>query len=105
MKKLLLVTALSIGLLAGGTAHANYYISPELEGSLVKICEAIRSNSRIRLHVALKHSGLDARRVMKGLVCNGQDPITFAQLNGADKTGSLLAARTNVDYSFRLAKR
>lgn len=104
MKKLILVSVLSLGLFTGGSAHANY-ISPELEKSLVRICEAIKSDSRIRLHVAIKDSGIDVRRIMKGLVCNGQDPINFARSNRANKTGQLLAARVNVDYSQKLAKR
>ncbi|MFQ3198203.1 MAG: cytosine/adenosine deaminase-related metal-dependent hydrolase [Paraglaciecola sp.] len=105
MKKLLLVTVIGLGLLAGGTAHADNYISPQIEKSLVNICEAIRSNSRIKLHLAIKNSGLNVKRMMKGLVCNGQDPLTFAQLNGADKTGKLLAGSVNADYSERLVKR
>ncbi|MFT6898766.1 MAG: cytosine/adenosine deaminase-related metal-dependent hydrolase [Paraglaciecola sp.] len=105
MKKLLLVSVLSLGLLVGGAAHADYYISPQLEKSLVNICEAIRSNSRIKLHVAIKNSGISVKRAMKGLVCNGQDPLTFAQLNGSDKTGKLLAGKVNADYPQRLAKR
>jgi len=97
MKKLLLVTVLGMGLLAGAT-HANNYINPELEKSLVNICEAIRSNSRLKLLAAFKDSGLSVRHAMKGLVCNGQDPLTFAQLNRADKTGKLLAVKLNADY-------
>ncbi|MFQ3237479.1 MAG: hypothetical protein ACI9C4_003065 [Paraglaciecola sp.] len=105
MKKLLLGSLLFMGLLAGGTANANYYINPQLEKSLVNICEGIRSNSRIKLHVAIKRSGLSVRRVMKGLLCNGQDPLTFARLNRADKTGNLLAARVSANDLQRLANR
>ena len=104
MKKLLLVSVLSLGLLTGVSAHADS-MSPELEKSLVKICEAVKSNSRIRLHVAIESSGLKVRHIMKGLVCNDQDPISFARVNRANKTGKLLATRANVDYTQRLAKR
>lgn len=103
MRKFLLISLLSMGFFTVVPAQAEY-IDPVLEKSLIQICEAIKSDKRSRLHMAIKQSGLNLRHVMKGLVCNGQDPISFARLNRADKTGKLIAARMNVDYGQRLVK-
>jgi hypothetical protein len=103
MKKTILVSILSTGILLAGSAQANY-IDPSTEHSLVKICEALKSNSKIRLHRAVKNSGLSYKKVAKDLVCNGQDPVTFALMNDSKKTAKLIAKRSNVDIDSLLAK-
>ncbi|MEI8648976.1 DUF3718 domain-containing protein [Paraglaciecola sp. Hal342] len=54
--------------------------------------------------MAIKRSGIKPRELAKGLVCNGHDPVTYAALNNANKTGVLMAKKLNVDYQELLAK-
>jgi hypothetical protein len=89
--------------LLAGSAQANY-IDPVTERKLVKICEALKSNSKIRLHRAIKNSRLRYTRVAKDLVCNGQDPVTFALKNDSFETAKLMAKRGIVDYDELLAE-
>ncbi|MFT5312220.1 MAG: hypothetical protein ACI8Z9_000697 [Paraglaciecola sp.] len=103
MKNAILISILSAGILLVGSAQANY-IDPATEHNLVKICEALKSNSKIRLLKAVKLSGLSFKKVAKGLVCNGHDPVTFALVNNSHKTAKLVARRSNMDYDALLAK-
>jgi hypothetical protein len=103
MKKALLVSILSVGILLAASAQANY-IEPATAKNLLKICEALKSNSKLRLHKAIKKSGFSYKTVAKGLVCNGHDPVSFALMNDARKTAKLLASRGNVSYEILLAK-
>ena len=103
MKNIVISSMLGLSALCASPANAEY-IEPALEKKLVRICHAIRSDSRIKLHVAMKKSGIRVKSLAKGLVCNGHDPVTFAALNNANRTGSLMANRLNVDYQALLAK-
>ena len=103
MKKVILVSILSVGVLLASSAQANY-IDPVTERSLVKICEALKSNSKIRLHRAIKNSRLSYKTVAKGLVCNDQDPVSFALNNDSAKTAKIMAKRAHIDYEALLAK-
>ncbi|MFT4938560.1 MAG: hypothetical protein ACI88A_001588 [Paraglaciecola sp.] len=103
MKKVILATIISSGLFLAGTVQAQY-LSPETEQSLVKICSAIKSNSNLKLHKAIKNSRLDNRNIAKGLVCNGLDPVSFALTKNATNTAKLMARIGNVDYKELLAK-
>ena len=103
MKKLILVTIISSGLFLTGTAQADY-ISPATEKSLVKICSAIKSNSKLKLHKAIKRSGIHARSIAKGLVCNGLDPVSFALANKAVNTAKVMARKGGEDFDALLAK-
>jgi hypothetical protein len=60
MKKALLVSILSAGVLLAGSAQANY-IDSVTERKLVKICGAFKNNNKIRLHRAIKKVALDIR--------------------------------------------
>lgn len=104
MKKVILATILSSGLFLAGTAQAEY-ISPEIEQKLVKICTAIKSNNKMKLHKAIKSTRLNPRAVAKGLVCNGHDPVSFALTNKAVGTAKMMARIGAVDYEAMLAKR
>lgn len=103
MKKAILVSILSAGVLLAGSVQANY-IDPVTERNLVKICEALKSNSKIRLHKAIKNSRLSYTKVAKDLVCNGENPVTFALKNDSNKTAKLMAKKANMDYDELLAK-
>jgi hypothetical protein len=102
MKKAIIVSILSAGIVLAGSAQANY-IDPVTERHLVKICKALKSNSKIRLHRAIKNSHLSYKAVGKGLVCNGDDPVTFALKNESNKTAKLLANKANMSYDELLA--
>ncbi|MCU7554836.1 DUF3718 domain-containing protein [Alteromonas sp. ASW11-19] len=84
---------LACSVIAGGAQAKGY--PPEMEDKLVRVCEAIKADSPIRLHVAVERSGLTYRMLQQGLVCNGQDMHTFALSNGAKKAGKFLITRTH----------
>lgn len=103
MKKLALVAVVMAGV--GVSGMANAAIDPATEANLVRICKALKSDSKIRLHQAIKRSRLNYKQVAKGLKCNGQDPFTFAMAHKADTTANLFARRANLDVDGLLAKR
>ena len=77
----------------------------ELEDDLVAVCEAVKSNSRLKLHRAAKATGLNMRDLHEGLVCNGQDMLTFATTHNASETAQHIARRINADPGVLTAKR
>jgi len=103
MKKIIIGSIITAGILLAGSAQAKY-IDKNIEANLVKICEAIKSNSKIKLHLAIKDSGIKAREISKGLVCNGYDPVTFAMISNAQNTAKYMARKGGVDYEALLAK-
>ena len=105
MKKLLIASLLVAGSFTTSAASANTHIAPSLEQDLVKICKALKSNSKLKLHNVIKKSGLKYKNIANGLVCNGHDALQFAVINGANKTAGLLARKANVDLDSYVAKR
>jgi hypothetical protein len=103
MKKIIIGSILTVGILLAGGAKANH-IDKNIEVHLVKICEAIKSNSKLKLNHAIKTSGIKAETISKGLVCNGYDPVTFAIVNKAQNTAKYMARKSGVDYEALLAK-
>ena len=103
MKRIIIGSILTAGILLAGSAQANP-IDKGTEAHLVKICEAIKSDSKIKLHVAIRNSGIKAKAISKGLVCNGYDPVTFAIVNKAQNTAKFMARKSGVDYKALLAK-
>jgi hypothetical protein len=103
MKKIIIGSIITASILLAGSAQAKY-IDKNTEANLVKICEAIKSNSKIKLHLAIKNSGIKAREISKGLVCNGYDPVTFAMISNAQNTAKYMARKGGVDYEALLAK-
>ena len=103
MKKIILIGILTTNIALAGTAQAQY-IDPVMENKLVRVCEAIQSNSKFKLRNAIKNSRVDVKRLNKGLVCNGYDPVTFAIVSNAENTGKYMASKSNVDYDALLAK-
>lgn len=91
MKKLVLLSATIGSLLISG---ASFAMDKDHENRLVNLCEAVKSDDRAQLVSEMKQYHLQARHVVKGLVCNGEDAITFAKLNGADSTADLLIKRS-----------
>jgi hypothetical protein len=103
MNKIIIGSIVAAGILLSGSAQAKY-IDKSTEANLVKICEAIKSDSKLRVNRAIKNSGIKAKEISKGLVCNGYDPVTFAMLNNAQKTAKFMARKSGVDYEALLAK-
>ncbi|GGZ65876.1 DUF3718 domain-containing protein [Paraglaciecola chathamensis] len=103
MRNLVVASVFGFSALCATSVSAEY-MDPSVEKKLVKVCAAIKSDSRVRLHMAIKRSGIKPRELAKGLVCNGHDPVTYAALNNANKTGVLMANKLNVDYQELLAK-
>ena len=95
MKKVIISTILTAGIVLAGSAQASY-IDPVTEGNLVKVCEAIKSDSVIKVNVAVRESGLGMKQIAKGLVCNGHDPVSFALVNDAEKTAKFMARKSNL---------
>ncbi|MFZ8198950.1 DUF3718 domain-containing protein [Alteromonas portus] len=90
--------------LTATNANAGSY-PKELEGSLIAVCKAVKSDSRIKLHRAVKATGLDIKELHEGLVCNGQDMLTFAVTHDASKTAQHIARRVNAGPNVLTAKR
>ena len=103
MKKIIIGSVLTAGILLAGSVQASS-IDKSVEAHLVKICEAIKSNSKHKVYRAIKSSGIQAKVVSKGLVCNGYDPVTFAMVNNAQNTAKFMASKSGVDYEALLAK-
>ena len=103
MKKLLLSSIITAGILLAGNAQASY-IDTVTESKLVKVCEAIKSDSIFKLNTAVRDSGVGMTQIANGLVCNGTDPVSFALANDADKTARYMAKKSNVKHQEFLAK-
>ncbi|MFT5542513.1 MAG: hypothetical protein ACI97K_001348 [Glaciecola sp.] len=97
--KLMILILLSILLASNSVQAQTNFIDKQLEKKLVNICEALKSDSKIKLRRAIKDSRLKEQNVMKGLVCNGMDPITFALSENANVTAQYAAAKSGVDYT------
>lgn len=93
-------------LLAAPMVQAKSQVFPShLEATLVEVCQAIKSDSRVKLHSAIKRSGLSYRAIHKGLKCNGVDIMTFASVSNAMKNSDFLARRMTRSQQELLAKR
>lgn len=100
-----LVAGTTVLATVGGISSAQAGSLPgALEDKLVAVCQAIKDDSRIALHKAVKDSGVSYRRLAKGLVCDGMDMYTFALQHGAENTGSVIARRTNLEDQSLTAK-
>jgi hypothetical protein len=103
MKKLLISSIITAGILLAGNAQASN-IDPVVEGKLVKVCEAIKSDSLIKMKTAVRNSGVDMKQIANGLVCNGADPVSFALANDAEKTAKYIANKSKGNHQEFLAK-
>ncbi|WP_414829999.1 DUF3718 domain-containing protein [Alteromonas sp. H39] len=99
-----LCAAIATGVLFTGAAQAAGYPA-EKENDLVNICKAIKADNPMRLHLAVKRSGLNYRTLDEGLVCNGQNMMTFAATHSAGNSGKFLAARLHQSDRTLTAKR
>jgi hypothetical protein len=103
MKKSLISSIISTGILLAGNAQASN-IDPIVESKLVKVCEAIKSDSLIKMNTAVRNCGIDMKQIANGLVGNGADPVNFALVNDAEKMAKYIAKQSNISYEQRVAK-
>jgi hypothetical protein len=103
MTKLLISTIITAGILLAGNVQASNMDSVT-EGNLVKICNAIKNDSLIKVKVAVQESGISMREIADGLVCNGVDPVSFALANDAEKTAKYMANKSSVNQQEFVAK-
>jgi hypothetical protein len=103
MKKVIISTIISAGILLAGNAQASN-IDSSVEEKLVKVCEAIKSDRVIKVNMAVRDSGIGMKQIANGLVCNGYDPVSFALINDAEKTAKFMARKINVNHQDVLAK-
>jgi hypothetical protein len=65
------------------------HVTLKNEHKLVEVYKALKSDSRIKLEQSIKEGHLDYKQIMDGLVCNGQDPMSFAINKGSYKTAKM----------------
>jgi hypothetical protein len=88
-KKTLLALAASLPVIAM-SLPSQAAMTPYMEKALIDVCKAAQSNSLIKLNGATKSYRLKTKTVALKLMCNGEDVISFAENNGADKTAAKL---------------
>jgi uncharacterized protein YidB (DUF937 family) len=103
MKKVIISTILTAGILLAGSAQASN-IDPVVESKLVEVCEAIKSDNLSKVNDAVKDSGIGIKKLANSLVCNGQNPVNFALANDAEKTAQYMAAKSNVNHQELLVR-
>ena len=103
MKKNLVIAGLVSSFLLFNVAQAQA-VDLATEKQLVKICQALQSNNKNKLHRVITKSPWTYKNISEGLVCNGMDPVTFALRNNAPKTAQMFAHKSNLDYQTLLAK-
>lgn len=85
------LTQITTSILFAGATLISFNSSAEgmsdyMETALVDTCKAAISDNTLTLKKTLKEYRLKEKTVAQGVVCNGEDIITFAQNNGANKT-------------------
>ena len=103
MNKLLISSIISAGIVLAGNAQASN-IDSVTENNLIKVCNAIKSDSLTKVKVAVQESGISIRKIANGLVCNGSDPVSFALANDAEKTAKYMANNVSINHQEFVAK-
>jgi hypothetical protein len=103
MKKIILGSIITASIFLSGAVQAKL-MDKNLEAKLIKVCEAIKSDNKIKVYKAIQNSGVNARVISNGLVCNGYDPVTFAKIHNAESTAEYIARKGNGNVQIRLAK-
>lgn len=103
MKKSVFIVSVVSSVFLFNVSHV-HAMDKNMEEKLVKVCEALQSDSRIRLKQAMSNVPAGYKEIARGLVCNGMDAISFALHNKAEKTAKFLANRSHIDYDELVAK-
>lgn len=93
LKVALVVTVSSVAL-SGQVQAAK--LDPLVEKDLVKVCQAISDNDKIAFRKAVKQGRFNYKMLADGLVCNGQDMLTFVASQEAEDVSTYLAKRLNL---------
>ena len=80
------LTTASLFMAFGSTASMDSY----MEGALIEVCKSAQKDSVMNLRKTIKSHRLNEKTVAMGLVCNGEDVISFAENSGAYKTANHL---------------
>lgn len=96
---------IGLTLTLGATAAQAGGYPKEMENNLIAVCKAVKSDKPFRLYQAVKRTGISLKDLHEGLVCNGEDMISFAMTHNATKNGALIARRVNVEPNVLTAKR
>ena len=92
------------GLLLGSTVQATGF-PVHIEKNLISICKAIKSNKPVAVHRAVRASRISYRALHKGLVCNGEDMLSFAVTHDATLSSNFIARKVKRDPRTLTAKR
>ncbi|MFT6207809.1 MAG: hypothetical protein ACJA0T_001724 [Colwellia sp.] len=103
MNKLLISSIITASILLAGNAQASN-IDSVTENNLIKVCNAIKSDSLVKVKVAVQESGISIIKIANGLVCNGFDPVSFALANDAEKTAEYMANKISANHQKLVAK-
>ncbi|GGW72626.1 DUF3718 domain-containing protein [Alteromonas halophila] len=98
------LTGLLAATLLSGNVMANS-LPEDLENDLIAVCKAIKSDNRLAIHRAVAKSRLSYRALHDGLVCNGEDMMTFAATSNAQASNDFLARKVRRDPRVLTAKR
>ncbi len=88
-KKTLLALAAALPVLAI-SLPSQAAMTPYMENALIEVCKAAKSNSLLKLDSTTQEYHLKNKTIALKLMCNGEDVISFAESNGADKTAARL---------------
>lgn len=99
-----LVSLIMSGLFFGSTVQAAPFPA-HVEKNLTAICKAIKSNKPMAINRAVRESRVSYRALYKGLVCNGQDMLSFAATHNASVSSDFVARRVKREPRVLTAKR
>lgn len=96
--KLMILMLIALFLSANLAQAKPKSMDKSLENKLVNICEALKTDNKLKLKRAIRKSGFKEHNIKRGLVCNGMDPITFALSENANVNAEYLAGRNGKKY-------
>ncbi len=88
-KKTLLALTASLPVLAV-SLPSQAAMTPYMEKALIDVCKAAQTNNLLQLRATTKSYRLATKTVALKLMCNGENIISFAESNGANKTAAKL---------------
>ncbi len=100
----LITTLFAAGGLMMTTMSASAKAIP-YEAELKKVCYAIASGNKLRFNLAVKNSRIKFRELNRGLLCNGQDMLTFAGSYKSAEMYALIERKTGANSRSLTAKR
>lgn len=104
MKKRLLTSVVSAVLMAiSMSSQANVIISKEKEAKLIRVCKALKSDSQVKLHHALRQYRFSHHDVAKNLMCNGMNSLAYAIQHRAYNNAAYLADQAKMQNPLQMA--